>query len=248
MITTPLGANRVNHGRRPPPLLGMRRNPASRGTRTTVLTACLIVLGLLVSGCLPPDDAGLSAKSTDHVEKPSGGCGEAGPKVAALLPAMGSDFRNVTTNPCVPFGGLLGAVSDLIPAAERETEAAQRFLGKLGNVTGQIAAVNDAVTCGYETDRLGIAVYQQVGYGWSVGVVAVLRGHFDALVEGATCWLRQQFGLSPRSAPATGAPKTGPVPTLCLHTAIPTRGDEVYTLLWLGSSDDMCGALDVLDR
>ena len=52
------------------------------------------------------------------------------------VPASGA----TTTNPCVPFGGLLGAVSDLIPAAERETEAAQRFLGKLGTVTGQIAA------------------------------------------------------------------------------------------------------------
>ena len=132
-----------------------------------------------------------------------GACRTAGPLTKEFLPTFGSD-TTTRQNPCLAFVDLLGQVNGLIPATERA--ALELFRDKLAAV----ATAADVIECGYEKDRLAIAIYQNKTTLWSIGVVAVVRGDVGAVVSVAICALAKQTAVPARLRSAIrGSPPCG---------------------------------------
>ncbi|GIH44851.1 hypothetical protein [Microbispora rosea] len=100
-------------------------------------------------------------------------------------------------------------------------------------------AVNDAAECAYETDHLAIGVYHHDATPWSIGMVAVVRGDLDALVDSGVCWLlrRLPFDVSTGFAPDEFRPY------FCADAVTRRSNGYRFTILWIGSSNVMCGSL-----
>jgi hypothetical protein len=169
----------------------------------------------------------------------SGGCREAGPLTRDFLAQFPARGTRTITNPCLEFPELVEQVTGLVPSSDR-SKAAQLVTG-LRDIAGRIGTIGDVAACGYETDRLALEIYQDRKFQWSIGVVAVIRGDVGALVDTAKCFLRKQLPFDPR--PQVIAPEE-PQPDFCLEGRVRDRGGERYTVLWLGSSDFMCGDLE----
>lgn len=220
----------------------MRRHSLSASILRVLagLFALLIMLGASSSGC--EDNSGKESTSSDGSSSKSdvtaGHCPAPGPKTSRLLPQFDeAETRSqvrVLKDPCLGFVGLLDQVLGLIPEAERST--VDRFTTRLKGFVGKVAKADDIAECGYETDRLAIAIYQDTTYLWSVGVVAVIRG--NALVDVAACFLLKQI-----QAPFPHSAQRSPRPSFCFGATTPTAEGERYTLIWLGSSDWICSDL-----
>jgi hypothetical protein len=165
-----------------------------------------------------------------------GGCARADNTTGELLPHFDAADVSATLNPCLKFIETVSNVTDKIPDDEESKVGV--FLGRLKEFTEKVQKVNDVTECAYEKDRLAIGVYQSTKLAWSVGVVAVVRGDIDAIAETSACYLIKQ--LSFLESPANGfAPHDQPY--FCYEAS---RAKDNYLVMWLGSSDTMCDALN----
>lgn len=164
------------------------------------------------------------------------GCRQPGPVTRDLLPTFGAEETTTIHNPCLQFVGLLANVRTVIPADQ--LQRVDEFSRGLGTLVDRVAKVADAVECGYEQDRLAIAIYQNIKYGYSVGVVAVVNGDLQALVEGAACYLSKQLTLGFSNGFLNGSQQ--PRADFCFDAVTRTRQGRRYTVLWVGSTDFMC--------
>ncbi|GAA1416996.1 hypothetical protein [Catellatospora coxensis] len=164
------------------------------------------------------------------------GCRQPGPITRDLLPTFGAEQTTTIHNPCLQFVGLIANVRTVIPA--EQLQRVDEFSRGLGTLVDRVAKVADAVECGYETDRLAIAIYQNNEFRYSVGVVAVVSGNLQALVEGAACYLSKQLTLGFSNGFLNGSQR--PRPDFCFDAVTRTRKGQRYTVLWMGSTDFMC--------
>jgi hypothetical protein len=208
--------------------------------------AAVLTLTFSAAACGPFDDDSSSSGSAPLAGGGGGGgnnggkagCSQAGPLTKDFLPLFPPGTTKMIENPCLKLVGLVSEVTGLIPEGDRGTVT--EFLGKVGDLADRAAKVGDAVECGYETDRLALAIYQDKKTLWSIGVTAVVRGDIDAVVEGALCYLLKQlpFGLGQGVANPEN-----PQFMVCVDAQRRHRGNDDYTVLWLGSSDVMCDSL-----
>src|SRR5262249_9149142 len=132
------------------------------------------------------------------------GCDRPGSLTVALLPSLDRGRTGMTLNPCLPFADLLAAVADLVPEGGQEGRGKiSAFTGGLRSLIKRIDEADTTLRCGYETDRLAIALYQDRAFRWSVGAVAVIRGRFRAILDVSICVLVNQL---PFAVPLTVGP------------------------------------------
>ncbi len=205
-------------------------NPSATIRLVAGATVLLIALGAARCGSSSDGSKGDGTAT-------GGACRQPGPLTKDLLPTFGADETKTVQNPCLGFVDLLSQVTDLIPTGERRLVT--DFTEGVGEIAKKVAKIGDLVECGYEKDRLAIAIYQNHQTVWSIGVVAVVRGDLQAAVDTSLCYLRKQLPLSIPTETYLGGPE-GPTPTFCFDTVRRTRNAENYTVLWLGSSDFMC--------
>ncbi|MET8138751.1 hypothetical protein ABZU32_00435 [Sphaerisporangium sp. NPDC005288] len=146
----------------------------------------------------------------------------------------------ITQNPCVSIAGLAEEVVGFIP--EGESEKFREFRGGLERFISRVNAVNDAAECAYETDHLAVGVYHHDATPWSIGMVAVVRGDIDALVDSGVCWLLKRL---PLDVPRTTTPEEMR-PAFCAEAVTRRSQGYRFTILWIGSSNGMCGSLATL--
>ncbi|KLL10173.1 hypothetical protein BL254_15555 [Protofrankia sp. BMG5.30] len=221
--------------------------------------AGFLALSLLATGCL--DDMGGSGGS-----RPSGGptrqngqngqngqdrkpkgpvCPTPGRLTKSQLPKFPSAdaVSVINQNPCVSIAGLADQMIGFIPRG-RAGEFAQ-FRGGLEQFIKRVNAANDVVDCAYETDHLAIEVYQHDDWHWSLGMVAVVRGDLDALVDGAACWLLKRVPF-PTGGFGFRGEKREPDPAFCADAVSRKSKSDRFTVMWIGSSDLMCKSLAYL--
>ncbi|MEO6089197.1 MAG: hypothetical protein ABIQ18_39400 [Umezawaea sp.] len=204
------------------------------------LAAAAAAACLLLTGCEEPSSDSSSAAvvgqmSTGTTKSTGGYCPSPGPKIAKVLPDLtDSDIRTVLTNPCIPFSGLVSAVLDI---TVKEDAVTKTFKPVLKDFVSTVDNINTGVTCAYETDNLGIRIYQQNGYPSSVGLTVVIRENIAAPLNIAICFVKQQVptltnpGIEPQFEPCwRGAQVTG------------DDGDK-FAMLWVGSTEAVCDAL-----
>ncbi|MFL6110798.1 MAG: hypothetical protein ACJ786_05545 [Catenulispora sp.] len=214
------------------------------------LSVTLLVPALLTAACQSKGGGHHGSKS--GLDKDAGpqvgiastaervpGCRNPGPRTAALLPKFDSSPLQVDSdlNPCLPSTKLVGTVLDKLSGAEKE-RAGSEFLGKVGVFTKRLDTLADVQECAYQTDRLALGVYHHRDYAWSIGVVAVVRGGLGAVADTAQCYLLKMIeSLNPVSQTFDQAPSPSP----CFTTIRAKHDGEAYTIMWIGSSDVMCG-------
>ncbi|HEX4816134.1 MAG TPA: hypothetical protein VFV66_25600 [Nonomuraea sp.] len=217
----------------------MNRRFAAGGLLVAILSfACL-------SGCeYQADQAAADQPSPSQPKDPpparKGFCPKAGPITRSLLPSP-EGVERIATNPCLGVNGFLGLVLDAIPQRQMADEAELRkFRAGLRTFAKQVVLVADAVDCAYENDHLAVSVYQDPEYGWSLGVVAVVRGDVEALAEDAVCLLAKQVPFVPEIRLRAEGP---PAPAFCADTVLKEAEDYEFRVIWLASSDAMCRSL-----
>lgn len=161
-------------------------------------------------------------------------CPTPGPLTGALVPSFDPSEITTIRNPCLAFAGLLAQVTDLIPLPDRTRVG--EFINGVDTVANRVAKLNDVVECAYENDRLSIVLYQDRSFRWSIGVVAVLRGTFDAVAETSACFLLRQLMIPL-------VKRRQPAPAFCFTANSLRKSRETYSVLWLASSDRMCADL-----
>jgi hypothetical protein len=206
------------------------------------------VLGLLLAGCDPVDATSGAAEVAAHTANPpatasarpssgrtsTGRCPAPGPGISKVLPTLSSaGMRTVSTNPCVPFAGLVSDVMGIVTTQDPQKHDFRPYLTKF---VDKIAQADDLATCAYETDNLGIRIYQQEKHSWSVGLVVVFRADIKAPAEIGLCYLEKSLGFRSES---TRSPRFDP----CWRATQVTRGGDTFTMLWAGSSDVFCTAM-----
>ncbi|MGW4638308.1 hypothetical protein ACWEN6_07265 [Sphaerisporangium sp. NPDC004334] len=210
-------------------------------------------LCLLATSCPGEDSAGgANATETEQgqVQKPKKSkkpkgpvCPQPGPLTRSQLPDFPSadGVSVITQNPCVSIAGLAEEVVGFIPEGE-ESKKFEQFRGGLERFISRVNAVNDAAECAYETDHLAVGVYHHDATPWSIGMVAVVRGDIDALVDSGVCWLLKRL---PFDVPTQVAPEEMS-PAFCAEAVTRRVKGERFTILWIGSSNVMCGSLATL--
>jgi uncharacterized protein YraI len=112
-----------------------------------------------------------------------------------------------------------------------------------------VDVASEIIECGYETDHLAVSLYQERQAPWSVGIVAVLRGGVDAVVETSACFLIKQINIFAAAPDVTrpepsltfgAAPPLGARVTLCSGATHWSAGGHGYTGVWLSSSEALC--------
>ncbi len=178
-------------------------------------------------------------------KKPKGPvCPAPGPITRSQLPAFPSadGVSVITQNPCVSIAGLAEDALGFIP--EGRSQEFKEFRGGLERFITRVNAVNDAAECAYETDHLAIGVYHHDNTPWSIGMVAVVRGDLDALVDSGVCWLLRRLPFEV----TTGLAPDEIRPDFCADAVIRRSNGYRFTILWIGSSNVMCGSLATLYR
>ncbi|MEV1200785.1 hypothetical protein [Microbispora rosea] len=209
----------------------------------------LLSLSLFSTACIDQEyGGGSNAAETEKGQvqepkkskKPKGPvCPAPGPITRSQLPAFppADGVSAITQNPCISIAGLADDALGFIP--EGGSEEFKRFRGGLERFISRVNAVNDAAECAYETDHLAIGVYHHDATPWSIGMVAVVRGDLDALVDSGVCWLlrRLPFDVSTGFAPDEFRPY------FCADAVTRRSNGYRFTILWIGSSNVMCGSL-----
>jgi hypothetical protein len=232
---------------------------AMRLTRRSIWFAGLLLPAVLVlAGCRDVSDSADAASVPKAGAASSGtaaaGCGQPGPGVAQWLPRLdpaqpGQRYTTVKANPCLPFSGLLGWVSGLVPEREVTKTAERKAAVSAFHINVKAAAdrflqAEDGLECGYETDSLAVDFYQDSKNPWSVGLVVVVRLSVRAAVDVGFCYLGKQLGYD--APPLTTAPSGGHplTPGFCGLAAKPEASNgEDYAVVALGTSNWMCDAL-----
>ncbi len=248
-----IGSGRSQLKTRLRPVRGLTR---FRGIRVPAAVSLMIAVFLLTGApsCAAPEPrpntsatpAPRSSTGTGNPDRGSGnGCAQPGSLTRSLLPDLSGDqIRTVAEDPCLKFAQLADRVLSIVPASQRSNlqGGETSFLPKLTQFANRVIAVNDAAECAYKTDRLAIGIYQHQNYLWSVGVVAVIRGDLPATVlDVGACLLMEK--LTPLSGDRLRSAASGPQPAVCADHNTVSRGNQKYTLMWLGSSDRMCNQL-----
>lgn len=231
---------------------GMRKT-----RRLPRFAAMVFIVSVLLSSCEPPDQSARPGSEPTGESSGGGsgstkvGCGRPGDRVRSLLPSFDTSPYEATietfaANPCLPFAGIYNQISGLV-SDKKDAVAIQHFLGEVKGVFDRFIAVAAVTECSYRADRLAIVIYRHEDHPWSIGVVAVVRGEFGAAIDGVACWLFDQPVLrTPAPQDPTVVPE--PNPTFCIDWDRPDHIDgETYTVVWLGTSDWMCGALSKID-
>ncbi|MGW0515903.1 hypothetical protein [Crossiella sp. NPDC003009] len=212
--------------------------------RKTVIVGMAIALVTLLSGCEETTGGfspGTSVSEAAATSKKSGGttttgdCSRTGPKIRSVLPVLSAKFQIAKANPCVPLAGLVNEVLEVVPRSQRAALA--QFQDRVGRLVGAASHVNTVLTCAYQTDRVGIVLYQEKASPLSLGLVVAIRGKLDAAAEVAACFLKVTI-LGVSADPPPGAAKAP-----CFHKGSRKQGGEDYSLFWIGSSEAMCTAL-----
>lgn len=209
------------------------------------LLAGATALLVLLCGADCDEDAGNGTKdkaAAPAVAGTAGGCGKAGSLTRDLLPTLAAEETTTIQNPCLKFVDLVGQVTDVFPPGDRTRSA--EFLTGVGDLANKVATVSAVAECAYERDRLAIAIYQDLKTKWSMGIVAVVRGDLAAAVVGAQCYLLSKLPIDVGGGFGFRADTNLPTPAFCFDTLRRTVKGDSYTVLWLGSSDLMCHALD----
>jgi hypothetical protein len=202
----------------------------------------LVLVGLLAAGCGPEDAGGSTNQSNKDNGGASAGCQQPGPRTFDLLASFPPTTYTTIQNPCVGFASLLAQVTELIPEVDRTTKTeVKKFTEHVDTFAGNLAKLGDVVECGYRTDRLAMAIYQDKQTLWSVGIVGVVRGDIDAVTQVSACFLLQQLPFGAGDIFRDGS--TRPQPKFCADTRRRQKDNESYTMVWLASSDVMCRSL-----
>ncbi|WP_328855759.1 hypothetical protein OHB01_18855 [Microbispora hainanensis] len=218
------------------------------------LLAVLLSVSLSTTSCLDVESGGGSsasetekgqvqepkkAKQPKEPEKPKGPvCPAPGPITRSQLPSFSpaEGVSVVMQNPCISIAGLAEDVLGFIP--EGRSEEFREFRGGLERFVGRVNAVNDAAECAYETDHLALGVYHHDRAAWSIGMVAVVRGDLDALVDTGVCWLLRRL---PFDVPRGDVLRDdGFRPGFCADAVTRTSQGYRFTILWIGSLNVMC--------
>jgi hypothetical protein len=204
-----------------------------------VIVGVLVALGVAWIALHPQTLKDAYAKVRSGSTAEAGGCPKPDGTTGDLLPSFSAREVSATLNPCLAFVDTVSAVTEKIPDDEESKVGV--FLGRLKGFVDAVKKANEITKCAYETDRLAIGVYQSTALKWSVGVVAVVRGDIDAIAETSACYLIKQlsFLLSPDNGFATKDQ-----PDFCYDAVREKAGGGSYTVMWLGSSDTMCLALN----
>lgn len=207
------------------------------------LTAAAAAACLLLTGCDPTDSgssdspavAGGALKTTEPTTGPTTGlCPAPGPKISTALPDLtGSGIRSAVTNPCVPFVDLVAAVLD-VTAEEDAVKSA--FTPTLARFVERVNAVNTTAECAYRTDNLGVRVYQEDNRPTSIGVAIVIRHNVLAPAQIFECYVKSSLGI-PQD------PGVLPEFRPCVDGANLVREGETFTMVWAGSTEAVCDAL-----
>lgn len=212
----------------------------------------LLSLSLFATACLDEEfGGGSNAAETEkgQVHKPKKSkkpkapvCPAPGPSTSSQLPDFppADGVSVITQNPCISIAGLAEDVLGFIP--EGRSQEFKEFRGGLERFISRVNAVNDAAECAYETDHLAIGVYHHDNTPWSIGMVAVVRGDLDALVDSGVCWLLRRLPFDV----TTGFAPDEIHPDFCADAVIRRINGDRFTILWIGSSNVMCGSLATL--
>ncbi len=210
--------------------------------------AVLLSLSLLATGCLDgpghpngPGPGNGQTQQNGQTQKSKGPvCPTPGPITKSQLPDFpaADEVSLINQNPCVSIADLADQMVGFIPKG-RSAEFA-KFRGGLEQFIKRVNAANDVVDCAYETDHLAIGVYQHDNTHWSLGMVAVVRGDLDALVDGAACWLLKRV---PFPLPTHGLVPEEIRPAFCADAVTRKSNGYRFTIMWIGSSNFMCEGL-----
>ncbi|MER6009046.1 hypothetical protein [Nonomuraea angiospora] len=204
-----------------------------------LLTAILALSFVTACEDFPPQDTPPQAAQTKAPPK-KGFCPAAGPITRSLLPSP-EGVERIATNPCLGVNGLIGMALDVIPEQKMADEAELRsFRQGLRTFATRVTAAADAVDCAYENDHLAVSIYQDPNYGWSVGLVAVVRGDLEAAAEEAICLLLKQVPFLPDVGFRADGP---PAPKFCADAESREARGYKFMILWIADSDAMCRSL-----
>ena len=208
-----------------------------------VLAGCtlLVVAATVLTGCRRRETthAAVGAGGTDPDHGGSGACAQAGALTGAVLPSL-ERGAFVVEDPRRTLVELVDQVVGLIPA--HPGIDVDEFVGA-DRCADRLSQLNDVVECGYETDRLAVRIFQSRQDGWAVGVAAVIRGRLGAVADVAACFLLKQIPLFGLITPGQGILPSQDQPAFCFDTGRDKRDDEDYTVMWIGSSVNVCAAL-----
>lgn len=183
------------------------------------------------------------------------GCGNPGELTSTVLPQLDPHWVKVAENPCFDVGELVTTMIGAIPADEESQ--VQVFLKRLDGIASRLDEIHGVAECGYTTDRLAVSLYQDQEHPWAVGMVGVLRGDVDAMLEMSDCFLFSEIlplttttDEPPASSEpsATIVPQAAPPidrnqPTLCSSAVLRRVDNESYTIIYAASSQSLCLAL-----
>ncbi|WP_327046250.1 hypothetical protein OG320_32060 [Microbispora sp. NBC_01189] len=215
----------------------------------------LLSLSLLATAC-PGEEFGDSPNPTktekEHVQGPKKSNEAKGPvcpvpesRARSQLPRFpaADGVGLITQNPCLSFAGLVEEVLGFVP--EGRSEKFNEFRGGLESLVARVNAVNDVAECAYETGHLAIGVYHHNRTPWSIGVVAVVRKDLDAVIGTGVCWLLRRAQLD---APTENQRFLSDEirPDFCNDAVGREVNGVPFTILWVGSSNVMCGSLSSL--
>jgi hypothetical protein len=185
-------------------------------------------------------------------------CGQTGGLLHDVMPKLDPAHFDQLANPCLELDAVMDWVFEFVPDNQSR---GRLFVRRVAGILARIQALSEVARCGYRTDHLAVVAFRDPNRWWSAGVVVAVRGGtFDALVETSECFLMHQvipfvaarpapvappaFTTSTADQPTTAATPTAwpgmEQTTLCADTRQWELNGDGYTLIWIGSSDDLC--------
>ncbi|MFK0256590.1 hypothetical protein [Streptomyces sp. NPDC090445] len=239
------------------------------GRRRAWAVAVAVVVALTGVSCTQPNPGSDHGSTEQEQEqepnaapsdsKPSAGTGESdgttsskkpacptpGPLTRSQLPGFppADEVSRINQNPCVPLARLADQILGFVPKSGNPRYTS--FRNGLGQFVGKLDAANDVAKCAYETDRLAVGVYQHKSTPWSIGMVAVVRKDLKGIVDVGACWLPKRLPFPP---PTQGIAPDEIKPDYCADAVTRKSNGHTFTIMWIGSSNVMCGSLDRIYR
>lgn len=187
----------------------------------------------------PKSSAGAGRSGAASTKKPA--CPTPGPLTGSQFPAFprADKVSKINQNPCLPLVGVADQILGFVPKSGNPKYTS--FRNGLGQFVGKLNAANDLAECAYETDRLAVGVYQHDGTPWSIGLVAVVRKDLKGIADIGACWLPKRL---PFPLPTQGIAPDEIKPDYCADAVTRKSNGHTFTIMWIGSSNVMCGSLD----
>lgn len=211
--------------------------------------AVLAAIALLLSGCkvgFDPDSdsgsgegGGTAQEQISKSKKP--GCRTAGPLSQPMLPTVDSSEIATIDNPCLGLVKLAAQVIGPLAEADRDELRAKGFIGKLDTFAARLDKLTDVQECAYQTDSLAIRLYRDRAHPKSIGAVVVIRSELGATVDMAGCYLLKQIPFLSDAAGDRLLDERSMRIEPCFTIIRADHGGRSFTVMWLGSTDVMCG-------